>query len=146
MKIPLNPRYGLLAVAYVLAIHRLSSIPDLPPEPDSVVRLAFNLGHVPLFAGLAFCLLQSLPGLGRAWGTRYGLAFALSAACGALDEWHQSFVPGRDCSLGDFLLDLAGIAGMLVALRLIALRNQRRPGDGARFAPGRPGLPVANTR
>jgi VanZ family protein len=34
-----------------------------------------------------------------------------------LDEWHQSFVPGRMASVSDFGRDLIGIVGMLVALR-----------------------------
>jgi VanZ family protein len=32
-----------------------------------------------------------------------GILFALS------DEWHQSFVPGRDPSAGDFLADFLGV-------------------------------------
>jgi VanZ family protein len=38
----------------------------------------------------------------------------------AVDEWHQSFVPGRHASLVDFLLDIVGIGGMLLMVRLSA--------------------------
>ena len=53
----------------------------------------------------------------------FPLLFALS------DEWHQSFVPGRQCTLADLALDAAGAAlGLLlvgVCRRLPALRNEQ---------------------
>ena len=127
MRPHLDLRYRLLTVMYLAVIYGLSSIPDLSTqEQHPLVRLALNLGHAPLFAGLAFCVLKSLSGALDASSDRYALAFAMSAACAALDEWHQSFVPGRYCSLGDFLVDVVGIAGMLFFLRLLARRTHRR--------------------
>ncbi len=127
MRTRLDRRYGLLTVAYLLTIYWLSSLPDLSAhESPPLVRLVMNLGHIPLFAGLAFCVLKSLSPAPMAAWARYGLAFLACGACGGLDEWHQSFVPGRDCSTGDFLLDLAGIAVMLVLLRLHELRSEVR--------------------
>jgi len=38
------------------------------------------------------------------------LAVVLCAAYGASDEYHQSFVPGRDASAGDVASDLGGAA------------------------------------
>ncbi len=143
MRPQLEPRYSLLTLAYLLAIYLLSSIPDVTgSESDRWVLLLFNLGHIPLFAGLAFCVLKSpSPARAAAWA-RYGLAFVVSGTCGALDEWHQSFVPGRDCSMGDFLLDLAGIAAMLVLLRLHERGREapvsHDPGLGGGFPTGWP--------
>ncbi|NNJ94423.1 MAG: VanZ family protein [Halobacteria archaeon] len=50
----------------------------------------------------------------------------LTALYGLLDEYHQSFVPGRNPALGDALADLAG--GLLGALfmYLLARRAARR--------------------
>jgi len=45
--------------------------------------------------------------------------FGLIYAAG--DEIHQSFVPGRDCSAGDFIADIAGLAAGL-ALYLLYCR------------------------
>jgi VanZ family protein len=47
--------------------------------------------------------------LGRGW---QGAAWALLAvsAFGATDEWHQSFIPGRSCELGDWIADTLGAA------------------------------------
>jgi hypothetical protein len=38
------------------------------------------------------------------------LAVLIVSAFGVTDEWHQSFVPGRDCDVFDWLADTAGAA------------------------------------
>jgi VanZ family protein len=49
---------------------------------------------------------------------------ALVSAYGATDEWHQYFVPKRNCSLYDWMADTAG--GIVVAL-LYWLKSLRKP-------------------
>ena len=51
------------------------------------------------------------------------LAVPLGALCAALDEWHQSFVPGRGPLLRDVVLDTCGV--VLFAL-LAAEKASRR--------------------
>ena len=143
--IRLHRRYGLLTLAYVVSIYWLSSLPDLGVRRDPVIRLVSNLFHIPLFAGLAFCLLQALSGReGKQQVTwrLLGLTFLVTTILAALDEWHQSIVPGRHSNMKDFLLDLSGIGGMLLILRLIARRRTRpphlredRPSDAGDTAP-----------
>jgi VanZ family protein len=116
-RIELEPRYSLLTVAYLVAIYWSSSRPDLGAPDGPLLRLVMNLGHAPLFAGLAFCVVKSLRRVGES-SARYALAFAVVGACAALDEWHQFFVPGRSASISDLALDLAGIFGMFLILRL----------------------------
>jgi VanZ family protein len=45
------------------------------------------------------------------------LAFALALTYAILDEWHQSFVPNRQCSLLDIAQDAVGAAAAVAALR-----------------------------
>jgi len=93
---------------------------------DGLLTLASNLLHIPIFAGLTFCVFQAISARGGRQGIpgRFAaLTFLGAGALAALDEWHQSFVPGRDASVGDFLLDLVGIGGMLLFLQLKALRE-----------------------
>ncbi len=64
--------------------------------------------------------------LGYLWGRGLGrplLAVLLAWGYGGLDELHQSLVPGREVSFGDFLADGAGaLLGVYLATR----------GDGGR--------------
>lgn len=63
-----------------------------------------------------------------------GIATALAVALGMVDEWHQSFVPGRDSSWKDVLFD--GLGAMAASI-LIAWLVERRYGqrDGEVLAP-----------
>jgi VanZ family protein len=47
------------------------------------------------------------------------VAFLGALAFAVTDEWHQSFVSGREPSLGDFLVDAVGALAALVLLRLV---------------------------
>jgi VanZ family protein len=123
----IDPKYALLTAAYLMVIYWMSSLPDLSgPRQDPLTLFFMNLGHLPLFAFLALCVVKTLKAVGTSLWLRYALAFAVSAASGALDEWHQSFVPGRSSSVGDFLVDVLGIGAMLFLLRLAAIRAERR--------------------
>jgi len=122
MGIHLDWRYGLLTAALLSAIYWISSVPDLGTESDALVLLASNLSHAPLFAVLTFCWLKTLSGALEISGPVYGFASLASGAFAVLDEWHQSSVPGRHASVGDLLLDIAGIGAMLVIVRVTRLR------------------------
>ena len=78
-------------------------------------------------------------GLSLAWGkgrTESGvplfLFLFLGMGYGALDEWHQSFVPGRDASVGDWVADSAGVMLGLVLFSSVSSRfweKGRSPGE-----------------
>lgn len=56
------------------------------------------------------------------------ILLAMGAAYGAADEWHQSFVAGRDASVLDWAADVAGVAaGIWIASRL----GSSEAGEGA---------------
>ncbi|MGH7432298.1 MAG: VanZ family protein [Candidatus Methylomirabilales bacterium] len=130
MEIEVRPRDGLLTLAYLAGIYSLSFLPGLGMrEGDPLVALASNLLHIPIFAGLTFCVFQAVSAReGRQGipGRFAALTFLGAGALAALDEWHQSFVPGRHASEGDFLLDIVGIGGMLLILHLRGLREMDR--------------------
>ena len=127
MKLRPHLRYRLLTVMYLSGIYWLSSIPDLGTRQRPLMDLAQNIGHAPLYAVLAFLVLKSCSGIpASSWPLKAAVLLA-GAAWAALDEWHQSFVPGRSCSLGDFLVDLIGMGVMLAFLHWRAVRSMRRP-------------------
>lgn len=51
--------------------------------------------------------------LGTGWRAAVW-AFLATAAFGATDEWHQSFIPGRSTELADWLADVLGAAVAVV--------------------------------
>ena len=58
------------------------------------------------------------------------LATVLAGIYGLLDEYHQSFVPGRDPALGDVVADVAG--GLLGALLVYLLARRSVKADRVR--------------
>jgi len=96
--------YWVLTVGYMSLIFYLSSqnfsLPKLPTNSDKVI-------HAIIYFPLAFLIYRSL------WSCRikkyiFVIAFVLAGIYGISDEFHQSFVPGRDSSLGDAAADFVG--------------------------------------
>jgi hypothetical protein len=97
---------------YMSLIWVLSSIPGGSVHVSGAEWLTDptiqNFLHIPLFGGLAYVWLKSL--LKLQTSTPLLLAAAIAVAYGIIDEWHQSFVPGRYASAVDVALDSVGIA------------------------------------
>jgi VanZ family protein len=136
MRIKIHLGYAIAAVGYMAGIFLLSSSPAEPgPLLPAGVSFAGKLLHIPLFAGLTACLILSLSE--GEWSRRpswrlYLLTGLIAVGYAVFDEWHQSFVPGRDSLIGDFLLNCVGVAALLVAHGLAAVRGElARPPVGA---------------
>jgi VanZ family protein len=100
-------------LAYMAIIFVLSGQPQ-PPLPSQISDVQ---GHSFGYMGLALTIGRALAGgvaSGATWRTAAG-AWALAAAYGVSDEYHQSFVPGRSPDVRDWYADalgaLAGAAG-----------------------------------
>jgi len=63
-----------------------------------------KVGHFMVFGLLATLVARALPG--RAWPW----AIVLTSFYGFLDEWHQSYTPGRAVEVGDWVADTTGAA------------------------------------
>jgi len=115
-------RDGLLLGFYCGLIFWLSSQPSLPapelfPQQDKLV-------HMTAYAVMGLlawhCFAHRLPN--TAW-----LAAASITFCwlyGASDEWHQSFVPGRNADVWDWVADSMG-AGAAVLYLWLRLKPNR---------------------
>jgi VanZ family protein len=97
-----------------------SKLPDLTPGLPGLEEIG---GHLTAYSVLAALLWWALQGT----GVRYPATWALVLAVlyGATDEFHQSFVPGRDMSVSDLMVDLIGASAMLL---LVSLLHARRMG------------------
>jgi VanZ family protein len=82
--------------------------PDTLFHLDRIVR---KLTHVTEYALLAAMLYHTLhPSAKRGWHARSGLLSILgSALYAASDELHQLYVPGRNGSVRDWFIDMAGV-------------------------------------
>ena len=116
----------LPSIACMAALWLLSSLPQVPgpelfPHQDKVQHL---VAYAVLAALFMHALRRTRPrGAAR---TLWLVATVLTAAYGAIDEWHQSFVPGRDATLGDLLADAAGGAlGAALAGKFAATPSRR---------------------
>jgi VanZ family protein len=95
------------AALWALVLFLLSELREVPDPLQPLTVLPSLLIHV---------LLYSTFGAALAWGRHLGpirpphaLLLAVGYAYGALDEWHQSFVPGRTPSVADWVADVVGV-------------------------------------
>lgn len=96
-------------------------------EVETVQFIVRKGAHMTEYALLAVLLLYALAanrGDARKW---ISSAWVLSVAYAAADEFHQLFVPGRNGSVVDVMIDATGAAlGLLAASRFLDLRAQGR--------------------
>src|SRR5436190_10785358 len=113
---PWAPPLALMAVIFVL-----SAQPDLSTGLglwDLIGRKLIHMSEYGLLCFLWWRALRTVVDERRA----LALAFAVSTAYAATDEFHQSFVHGRHGTPVDVLIDMVGMA---VASALIARRAWR---------------------
>lgn len=118
--------------AWMGVIFFLSSQPTLPSLPGRIVdTLTQKGGHVTEYAILAGLCWRALRETGQT--ARPAIwAFVLAVLYAISDEWHQTFVPGRNGQALDVLIDAAGaLAGLVVLER----RHWNRSGAGSARRP-----------
>jgi VanZ family protein len=128
----LDTRFALLDALLLAASFALSSIPDTDPWQGPLVTAFFNAMHVPLFGAVAFCSYKALSKGSVLSIPAMVLAFVAALAYAVFDEWHQSFVAGRNASLSDVIVDVIGAALMLLAIACwtrLRARRSRTPAE-----------------
>jgi VanZ family protein len=106
--------------------------PHLSDEAvHAIVVLVRKCAHVGEYAVLALLLWRAMrkpvaPGAPRRQWSSAGLVFALVALYAASDEFHQSFIPSRQGSAWDVLLDSLGGALGLLGLWAVSCWRKRR--------------------
>jgi VanZ family protein len=109
---------ALAPLALMAAIFLASAQSDPGPDLAPALRV---IGHALEYALLATLWAWALaPVLRSPWAVAAGISFVY--AC--LDEYHQSFIPGRDADPLDIVADSVGIALGVVALRVVVVRSR----------------------
>ena len=99
------PSIFLMGVIFILSAQPASRLPVFG-EYDLLIK---KLGHALGYALLGLAYFFALPPRLRV-GYRWLLAFLMAILFALSDEFHQSFVEGRNSSLVDVLIDTAGAA------------------------------------
>jgi len=114
----------IVVAGAIFTFSHLSHPPSPPGAPDWLLHgLEYGL--------LGLLLARALAGglHGRLSRRRAALTMVLGVLYGATDEWHQSFIPGRQVEAGDLLADsagtLLGLAAAAMALRLTPSGGKR---------------------
>ena len=83
----------------------------------------YSLLHIPLYGvltGLLLLALASKPGMNFAFPCHAAAWTAVAVAI--LDEYHQTFIPSREGSVGDVFLDILGVILVMILARRVWLR------------------------
>lgn len=112
----MNLFFLFLSAAYVFAIFFLA-------DSGAVSRIGefnpYSLLHIPLYGVLTLLiLLSSYTGKEEYPKKRLIASGVIAGMVGAADEFHQTFIPLRDGSVGDVLLDILGILLAILLFRL----------------------------
>jgi VanZ family protein len=114
----------LLPLLWMALIFAVSSTSNPPGQGGG--NAASYAAHFTEFAILALLLARAI-GIGmpeRGLVVVATAAALIGAAYGLSDEWHQSFVAGRDASLVDASFDAAGaLAGAVAWTLVMAIRR-----------------------
>ena len=127
----MNPFFTVLSIIYVIGIFLLAGSPFI--SKIATFNL-FSLLHIPLYGILTVFLVFSFFPLPR-WrsytinqrnqidqkdqANRFLFAGLIALGVAVADEIHQAYIPGREASFTDVLLDAIGIALVLLLIHRI---------------------------
>ncbi len=98
------------AILWAGLIFFLSSIPDLKSNfPTTLDLILRKLAHMVEFGILTWLVWRAI--LSFSWSGIISLLYAIS------DELHQRFVPGREGTLRDVIIDAIGVIIAILVLR-----------------------------
>jgi len=118
----------LPVIGVAALIFTLSSFSQLPSPPSGVTD---KHEHFTIYFILGLMLVRALAG-GRLSGVTFRvvlLAAVFTSLYGISDEFHQSFVPGRDSSVFDWYADTTGAVAAAVLTLAWAIIRPRRAGS-----------------
>src|SRR6202451_2530065 len=94
---------------------------------DFLHHVIRKCGHLTEYFILSMLILRGIRAGEKGMHVRWALVTILIiAGYAALDEYHQSFVPGRTAAVGDVLIDTSGGAAALIVASLFVLLGQAR--------------------
>ncbi len=122
-----------LLLAMVTRLHLAAYCPDLSLINVGLRKLGHFCGYgmLGLFSTqvwLSLLLHSGRRGWHHAARRAASLGVLTAALVATMDEWHQRYLPGRNSSFADVLLDTAGSLLFVSIFLLVGLVNRRRAG------------------
>jgi VanZ family protein len=115
-------------VFWMGVIFALSAMPSLvsPFEPtyDFILR---KLAHVTVYVVLTLLVYGALRAHMARSARVWMLAMLIAVLYACLDEWHQTFVPGREGTVRDVAIDGIRVMGAWMVACLISVKETWRP-------------------
>jgi len=104
---------------WVVLIFVGSSIPRLSGDPFGMPQGADKIAHFLEYLILAFLFYRGVRGERWRMGfPAWTVVLAAGFVIASIDEYHQTYIPGRDANIWDWTADMAGIAtGALIGMR-----------------------------
>ncbi len=118
--------FGALALAWAGLLFWESSPANPFPFLPRAILEEDKLLHIGAYAVLAAFVLGAVARRFASLGRAAAVAILVAAVYGATDEFHQSFVPGRDADPWDWAADVVGSIAGTAAMALILRRRDPR--------------------
>lgn len=119
--------FSILSIAYIAGIFLFA---DSSVVSDLSTFNPYSLLHIPLYGILTFLLALSfrlVTQLPNHLITRFLVVGFIALIVAIVDEIHQAYVPGRDASITDVLLDLVGISlALFLTFRFFKIKTSLR--------------------
>lgn len=128
--------YLAMLTAWVLFTLTLTSIPN--PRFGPTFLGADKVAHFGFYGAAGFLFVLWRMESGKSAGVAVLCAVFFAALLGAVDEFHQQWVPGRSMEFFDWVADVAGgstgaVGAALAASQLPFLLTRKHPPDSCAF-------------
>jgi VanZ family protein len=114
------------AIIFWFSSRTKGALPQNPNDSvDFIIKKAAHLGEYGILAVLVWRAFSQTLKERERWHP--WVIVALCAVYATSDEFHQHFVPGREPSPRDVLIDIAGASVALLVVSIILVQRQRKP-------------------
>ena len=131
----MNIFFSILSAAYIAGIFLLA---DSPMVEDVATFNPYSVLHIPLYGILTLLLILSFSPQRKRFvdstnpsnssnptnSSNYVIAGIIALVVGVVDEIHQAYIPNRNASVIDVLLDLIGIILCVVLISRVASKSR----------------------